>query len=189
MRPAAETMRGGCRSVPFYRNVGAKERRVEAFAQWLAATPFSRGIARTFWLIPVLQSIHILAIAVVLSSVAMIELRIAGLVKSQTMAQTAHRFLPWLWAGLLLLAATGTLLIIGEPKRSLPNPAFQLKMLLLALAILMVLAFQASVRPTATLWTRNPNGRMLTSLLAIFVFLLWCAIAVAGRWIAYIRVE
>jgi hypothetical protein len=110
-------------------------------------------------------------------------------VKSQTMAQTAHRFLPWLWAGLFLLAATGTLLIIGEPKRSLPNPAFQLKMLLLAFAILLALAFQASVRPAATLWTRNPHGRMLTSLLAIFVFLLWCAIAVAGRWIAYIRVE
>src|SRR5262245_3982921 len=181
-------MRGGCRSVSFYRK-GAKERQVEAFAQWLAATPLSRGVARTFWLIPVLQSIHILAIAVVLSSVAMIELRIVGLVKSQTMAQTAHRFLPWLWAGLVVLAANGTLLIIGEPKASVPNPAFQLKMLLLALAILMVHAFQASVRPTATLWTRNPNGRMLTSLLAILVFLLWCAIAVAGRWIAYIRVE
>jgi Family of unknown function (DUF6644) len=189
MRPAAETMRGGSEASRSIARLGAKERRVEAFAQWLAATPLSRGVARTFWLIPVLQSIHILAIAVVLSSVAMIELRIVGLVKSQTMAQTAHRFLPWLWAGLLLLAATGTLLIIGEPKRSLPNPAFQLKMLLLALAILMVLAFQASVRPTATLWTRNPKGRMLTRLLAILVFLLWCAIAVAGRWIAYIRVE
>jgi uncharacterized membrane protein SirB2 len=162
---------------------------VEAFAQWLAATPFSRGIARTFWLIPVLQSIHILAIAVVLSSVAMIELRIVGLVKSQPMAQTAHRFLPWLWVGLLLLAATGILLIAGEPKRSLPNPAFQLKMLLLAIAILMTLAFQASVRPTTTLWTRNSSAGWLAGLLAISVFLLWCAIAVAGRWIAYVRVE
>ena len=46
---------------------------MEAFAQWLAGTPLSQGIARTLWLIPVLQSIHILGIAVVLSSVAMIE--------------------------------------------------------------------------------------------------------------------
>ena len=162
---------------------------MEAFAQWLAGTSLSQGIARTLWLIPVLQSIHILGIAVVLSSVAMIELRIAGITRSQTMTQTAHRFLPWLWIGLLLLAATGMLLIIGEPKRSLPKPAFQLKMLMLGLAVLLALAFQASVLPNATLWTRNSNDRKLTSLLALFVFLLWCAIAVAGRWIAYLRVE
>ena len=162
---------------------------MEAFAQWLAATPFSRGIARTLWLIPVLQSIHILAIAVVLSSVAMIDLRIAGVNKSPTMTRTAHRFLPWLWIGLLVLAVTGILLIIGEPKRSLPNPAFQSKMLMLALAVLIALVFQASVQPNRTFWTRNSNGRRSTSLLAVFVFLLWCAIVVAGRWIAYIRVE
>src|SRR5258708_21671108 len=83
------------------------DRPMEAFAQWLAGTSFSHGVQRTLWLIPVLQSIHILGIAVVLSSVAMIELRIVGVVKSQTMIQTAHRFLPWLWAGLILLAATG----------------------------------------------------------------------------------
>jgi hypothetical protein len=86
-----------------------------------------------------------------------------------------------------LLAATGILLIIGEPKRSLPNPAFQLKMLMLALALAMALAFQASLRPDTRFWTRN--GRRLTPVLAVLVFLLWCAIAVAGRWIAYIRVE
>lgn len=162
---------------------------MEAFAQWLANTSFSQGVQRTLWLIPVLQSIHILGIAVVLSSVAMIELRIVGVVKSQTMVQTAHRFLPWLWAGLILLAATGILLIIGEPKRSLPNPAFQLKMLMLALALVMALAFHASLRPDGTFWTRSSNGGRLTRVLAVLVFPLWCAIAVAGRWIAYVRVE
>jgi hypothetical protein len=173
--------------ISYFRKVSDKERPMEAFAQWLAGTPFSHGIARTLWLIPVLQSIHILGIAVVLSSVAMIELSIVGAVKTQTLVQTAHRFLPWLWAGLILLAATGILLIIGEPKRSLPNPAFQLKMLMLALALAMALAFQASLRPDTRFWTRN--GRRLTPVLAVLVFLLWCAIAVAGRWIAYIRVE
>jgi hypothetical protein len=162
---------------------------MEVFAQWLAGTSFSHGVQRTLWLIPVLQSIHILGIAVVLSSVAMIELRIVGVVKSQTMIQTAHRFLPWLWAGLILLAATGILLIVGEPKRSLPNPAFQLKMLMLALALAVALAFRASLRPDTTFWTRSSNARRLTNALAILAFLLWCAIAVAGRWIAYIRVE
>src|SRR5713226_3199506 len=104
-------------------------------AQWLAGTSVSRGVQQVLWLIPLLQAIHILAIAMVLSSVAMVELRILGLARSQTMAQTARRFVPWIWWGLVVLAATGIVLIVGEPKRALPNPAFQLKMLLLALAV------------------------------------------------------
>jgi hypothetical protein len=158
---------------------------MQALAQWLASTPASAGIQRALWLIPLLQSVHILAIAMVLSSVAMIDLRILGVGRSQTMAQTARRFVPWLWTGLVVLAATGLALIVGEPKRSLPNSAFQLKMILLALAIALTLVFQLSLRRTTTFWEEKRPGRTVTVVLAIATFVLWCAIAVAGRWIAY----
>jgi hypothetical protein len=101
------------------------------------------------------------------------------------MAQTARRFVPWLWTGLVVLAATGLALIVGEPKRSLPNSAFQLKMILLALAIALTLVFQLSLRRTTTFWEEKRPGRTVTVVLAIATFVLWCAIAVAGRWIAY----
>src|SRR5713226_8189848 len=159
---------------------------MHALAQWLANTSISDAIQRALWLIPLLQTVHILAIAMVLSSVAMIDLRILGIGRSQSMVQAARRFVPWIWTGLVLLAVTGILLIVGEPKRSLPNPAFQLKMLMLAIAIAGALAFRASLRPDTTFWTRSSNAGRLTNALAILAFLLWCAIAVAGRWIAYI---
>jgi hypothetical protein len=158
---------------------------MQALAQWLAGTSASQGIQREDWLIPLLQSVHILAIAMVLSSVVMIDLRILGVGGSQTMVQTARRFVPWLWTGLVFLAATGTALIIGEPKRSLPNAAFQLKMILLALAIAVTLAFQLSLRRNTKFWEEKRPGRTVTVILAVATFLLWCAIAVAGRWIAY----
>ena len=158
---------------------------MQALAQWLASTPASQSIRRALWLIPLLQSVHILAIAMVLSSVAMIDLRILGVGRSQTMVQTARRFVPWLWTGLVLLAATGLALIVGEPERSLPNAAFQLKMILLALAIALTLVFQLSLRRNTTFWEEKRPGRTVTVVLAIATFVLWCAIAVAGRWIAY----
>src|SRR5262245_57695662 len=113
-----------------------------ALAQWLEATSLSLEIQKAEWLIPLLQTIHILAIAMVLSSVGMIELRILGRAKSPTMVQTAGRFVPWIWGGLVLLLLTGALPIIGEPRRALPNPAFQIKMALVVLAIAATLAFQ-----------------------------------------------
>ena len=162
---------------------------MQALAQWLAATPASRGIAGALWLIPVLQAVHILAIAAVLSAVMLVDLRILQVAgRSQTMAETAHRFVPWIWTSLVVLAATGLLLIIGEPKRSLLNPAFQLKMLLLALAIAVTLAFQISLRRNQALWNDGAPAGRLMSAFAVLTFLLWCAIAVAGRWIAYLQV-
>jgi len=162
---------------------------MQALAQWLAATPASRGIAGALWLIPVLQAVHILAIAAVLSAVMLVDLRILQVAgRAQTMAETAHRFVPWIWTSLVVLAATGLLLIIGEPKRSLLNPAFQLKMLLLALAIAVTLAFQISLRRNLALWNDGAPAGRLMSAFAVLTFLLWCAIAVAGRWIAYLQV-
>jgi hypothetical protein len=162
---------------------------VQAFAQWLATTPPSRGIQDALWLIPLLQAIHILAIAMVLSSVGMIELRILGIARSQTMTETADRFVPWIWTGLVVLAASGVVLIVGEPKRSLLNPAFQLKMLMLALALATTLAFRASLRRNIVFWEDGPHHRATRIALTICTFVLWCAIAVAGRWIAYLQVD
>ena len=162
---------------------------MEAFAQWLAGTALSRGIRSAPWLIPLLQSIHILAVAMVLSSVAMVELRIVGVAKSLTMTETADRFAPWIWAGVVVLAASGLVLIAGEPDRSLLNPAFQLKMVMLALALAVTLAFQASLRKNAALWEENPRQRRATVALTICTFVLWCAVAVAGRWIAYLQAD
>jgi hypothetical protein len=157
---------------------------MQALAQWLASTSLSQMIAKALWVIPLLQAIHILALAALLAAVAMIVLRIlraAG--RSQTTGETVARFLPWLWAGLAVLAATGSLLIIGEPRRALTNPAFQLKMLLLACALLLTLAFQLSLRRSATFWE---NGSRSKAAIAVCAFILWCAIAFAGRWIAYL---
>src|SRR3954464_12041180 len=126
----------------------------------------------------------------VLSSVAMIELRILGVTQSQTMSDAARRFMPWLWTGLVVLASTGIVLIVAEPKRTLDNnPAFEVKIVMRAAAIAITLAFQTSLRRRVALWEARPQKRKLLSTFAALTLLVWCAVAVAGRWIAYVRVD
>jgi hypothetical protein len=161
---------------------------MRALAQWLADGSLSQWLQRALWPIILLQTVHILAIAMVLSSVAMVELRILGLASAQTMSRTAQRFLPWIWTGLGLLAASGVVLVVAEPRRTLDNnPAFQLKMLMLAAAIAVTVAFQISLRRNAGLWDAAPSGRKMLSAMAVLTLVLWLSIAVAGRWIAYVR--
>lgn len=159
---------------------------IRAFCTWLAATPLSVIIGTTRWVVPVVQTIHILAIAVVLSSVLMIELRVLELAgQSQAMTQTSRRFVPWLSGGLVVLAATGALLIVSEPERSLINIAFWTKMGLLALAIAGTLGIQRTRWRKAALQEPSSRASAPARAGAVLILVLWWAIAVAGRWIAY----
>jgi hypothetical protein len=159
------------------------------FAEWMATTPVSIVIQDVLWIVPTVQTVHILAIAVVMSSIFMIDLRILGLAgRSQTMTQTARRFLPWVWGGLAVLLVSGAILITGEPVRELVNWAFWTKMATLAFAVAITLAFQHTLRRNVAFWERSPEGRRATRVLAVAAFLVWCAIAVLGRWIAYVEI-
>lgn len=163
---------------------------IHEFASWLSKTPVSQFIQNVLWIIPAVQTVHILAIAVVLSSVGMVDLRILGFAgRDLTVSETADRYVPWIWGALAVLATTGLLLITGEPVRSLTNPAFQVKMALLVLAIAITAAFQVTVRHRAPVWDLQPGGAMPAKLMALLAFGVWIAIAVAGRWIAYMVVS
>jgi len=138
------------------------------------------------WLIPWLQTFHILANAMVLSAVIMIDLRIWGLSQSQTVPERARRFQPWIWTGLVLLTVTGIVLLVGEPRRSLLNGTFQLKMLIMALAITATLAFHIALQQNGKLWDGDPDARWKAGIFAAATLVLWLAVTAVGRgrWIA-----
>ena len=103
---------------------------IDALCWWLEHTPLSETIQSVNWIVPAVQTVHILAIAVVASSALMIDLRLIGVFSAdRPMKDIAARFLPFVWWPLLLLLATGALMITGEPARSLKNPAFGLNSL------------------------------------------------------------
>jgi len=163
---------------------------VQAFTDWLAATPLSLLIQKILWIIPTVQTIHILSIAIVLSSVVMINLRILGFIsRTQALIAVERRFQPWVWWTLIVLLLSGSVLIIGEPARALSNPAFILKMSMLATALILMVCFQRGLRRDDRFWEKTPGRRVGARVLAGVSLLLWIGIVFAGRWIAYINVD
>src|SRR4029077_12172082 len=134
------------------------ETTMETIAAWLAATTASEIIQKVLWIIPVTQTIHIITVAMVFSSVLMIELRVLGVTTSQTIEETAHRYVPWIFVGVMVLAVTGSILIVGEPMRSLPSYEFQMKMLYLAIALIFTVWFSRSVHQHAPVWQAAGAG-------------------------------
>jgi hypothetical protein len=153
---------------------------------WIDQTALSQSIQAAGWVVPTVQTIHILAIAIVASSALMIDLRLIGVFwANRPMQAVTSRFLPLVWWPLLILLATGIIMITAEPARSLKNPAFQLKMLLLIAALIITSLFQFLHRRDATFGEGNSNTRSVPVALAVASILLWSSIIFAGRWIAY----
>lgn len=151
--------------------------------QWIDQTAVSEWIKQAAWVVPTVQTIHILAIAVVASSALMLDLRLIGVFWGNRPLETVKaRFLPLIWWPLLLLLATGIIMITAEPARSLKNPAFQLKMSLLIAALVVTGVFQFLHRRSGAS-DDGPRAAMVT--LAIVSIVLWSSIIFAGRWIAY----
>jgi hypothetical protein len=156
------------------------------FSKWLAATEVSHLIQTTTWIIPTLQTIHILCVAAVFSAAILVDLRIWRLIeRDEPLPDMARRFLPTIWPVLLVLLVTGSLLIVGEPRRSLLNSTFYLKMALLAVAILLTAGLQRSLSSSPNFWDKDRWRRMAGRFAATVSILVWCGILFAGRWIAY----
>jgi putative copper export protein len=155
-------------------------------SKWLAATLLSHTIQTTSWFIPTIQIIHILGVAVLFSSAVLVDLRIWRLLECDIpLAQVARRFLPPIWPVLLILLITGSLLIVGEPRRSLLNSTFYLKMALLAVAIMLTAGLQRSISSSPNSWDKDRGRRLAARFAATASIALWCGILFAGRWIAY----
>jgi hypothetical protein len=156
------------------------------FSKWLAATPLSHTIQTVGWIIPTLQTIHILGVAVLFSSAMLVDLRVLRLMQRDVpLPEVAQRFLPVIWPVVVILLLTGSLLIIGEPRRSLLNSTFYLKMSLLVVAVLLTAGLQR------LFVTARESGRarlIAGQVVATASILVWCGVLFAGRWIAYTQV-
>ena len=152
---------------------------------WIAASSLSQTIQKTAWIIPSVQSIHILAISIIMASTAMLNLRLVGLIDREGSVQLmARRFLPAVWCALPVLAATGALLIIAEPKRELLNLFFWSKMIMLLVVIALTLSMQ-SLLEDGPFRQLPPVKRRLVRATAMVCLILWLSIIFCGRWIAY----
>lgn len=156
------------------------------FARWLAETSASLAIQTHLWVIPTVQSVHIAAIGIVLSSVLLWNLRILGWAGTDVpLAETSARYAPWLWGALAVLFTTGVLMIVGEPVRQLMSLSFWLKMSLIVVGAVAAAVFQATIGRPGSEWDGSPPRRRMIKCLAVATFLVWCTIVILGRLIAY----
>jgi hypothetical protein len=157
---------------------------VHDFALWLERTPPSELIQSSFWLIRLLQATHLLTAAVVSVSGTMLALRVLGRMRADEPFDAVwQRFAPWLEWGLVVMVLTGLLQTLGDPVREFTSTSYWVKLGSLVTALALTAACGQRLRG-APAGARSPAVARLG---AAAIVLLWVAIVLLGRMIAYDR--
>ncbi len=156
------------------------------FCQWLNDTGPATALRESKYMFPIVESVHTLAITLVVGTVAILDLRLLGLIlKKEPVSKVANQILPVTWKGFVVMAISGLALFAAEAAKSYHNPAFRFKLILLALVGLNPLIFHFTIYKTVDQWGGAPRAPGRARLAAVLSLSLWSAIVIAGRAIAY----
>jgi hypothetical protein len=150
--------------------------------QWLESLWLGKAVVGSLWLFPVIESVHLLALAMLGGSILLVDLRMLGVgLKGSSVASLARDARPFTIGAIVMLICTGVPLFLAEAIKCYYSQAFWVKMTTLAIAI--VYTFTIRTRVTRAEPVRNTARlQMLVGALSIA---LWVTVAAAGRWIGF----
>ena len=152
------------------------------FFEWCENTAAGDAIRGSLWLFPVIESFHLLALALMGGAILVVDLRLFGLgLRRQPVAQLARDVQPWLVWALAVMLSSGILLFTSEAIKCYYSSAFWTKMTFLPPAIIFTFTVRRKVAATGEgrirpLWNR---------LAALVSVTLWSVVGASGRWIGF----
>ena len=150
--------------------------------QWLEDTSIGAAIRDSLWLFPVIEAVHLLALALMGGTILVVDLRLLGFgLTSQPTAALAKNIQPWLVGGLVTMVLTGVPMFLSEAIKCYYSPPFWYKMSFLVVAMPYTFIVRRRVAAADTVKVGPIWGR-LTALVSLG---LWFTVGFSGRWIAF----
>ncbi len=154
--------------------------------QRLYDTPMAVAIRESGTLFPWIESTHVLAITLVVGSIAVVDLRLLGIAsRGRAISRLSDEILPLTWVCFVVAAITGFLLFSSNAIKYSHNTFFLSKMCLLVVAGLNMLVFQFITTRGIEAWDESPRAPATVRLAGALSLALWIAVIVTGRWIGF----
>jgi len=150
--------------------------------QWLEKFWLGQFVVGSNWLFPVIESVHLLALALLGGSILIVDLRLVGLgLSGREVKEIARDARPYMNLALVIMISTGIPLFLSEPIKCYYSPAFWVKMWTLAIA----LTYTYTIRTKTTRMEFVHNTARRQMLVGALSIALWFTVASAGRWIGF----
>jgi len=159
---------------------------IAAILKWLESTPLSIFILESEWAFPTIESIHVIAIALVVGTISIVDLRLLGLASTKRgFTELSHEVLPWTWLAFAVAVIAGLLLFISHATEYFGNTAFRIKLLLILLAGLNMMYFHLFTCRKVSEWDRSFAVPVAGKIAGGISLLCWIAVIGFGRWIGF----
>jgi hypothetical protein len=157
------------------------------FLQWLNDSPMAETIRDSVWIFPALETVHVIAIVIVVGSIMRLDLRLAGLVwRSRPVTEVSDEMLPYTWISFVIATIFGLLLFASKPIVYLQMPFFDVKMILIILAGLNMLLFQHVTFKGVAKWDRSPVPPTAVRFAGSLSLAFWVSVVICGRLIGFV---
>ena len=132
-----------------------------------------------FWAI---LSVHALGMALLVGASGVIALRLLGIPRDLPIVPLKRLYTP-IWIGFWIQVVSGMLLLIGYPTKSLTNPDFYLKLVLILAGMVVMVMLKKRVFGDSGISETDMMSRGKT--MAILSLVFWLGVITSGRMLAY----
>ncbi len=158
----------------------------EQFLQTVQDTSIATSIREGESLFPWIECAHVLALTLVIGSIAIVDLRLIGLAsRDRGVVQTTATVLPITWTAFAFAVATGGLLFASNATTYAHNFYFQMKLALIAGAGINMAVYHLFLNKGSDAWHTSTLTPMRARIVGALSLCLWIAVAAFGRWIGF----
>jgi hypothetical protein len=157
-----------------------------AWLVWLESSAAAVAMRQWLWLYPIVEIVHILGFVILVGSAAMFDVRLLGVSRQLPVAEMARHLLRWARLSLLLVVPSGFLMFMAHATEMAENPAFRLKLVLIAAAFLNAALFHRGPFKAVRDWNQYVAIPTAAKIAAICSLLLWAMVIACGRLLAYL---
>ena len=159
---------------------------VPAFIQWMQNSSIGTGIRESIWLFPIVETTHVLALALSVGVLIWFDLRLMGWgMKHQPVSQVHKQVMPLAFIGFVVMFISGFALFWSEAEKCYTSGFFRLKVLFLVLAGINAAIFELTTKKTIEDWDKYPVPPIRARMAGLISIISWAAVIIAGRATAY----
>jgi hypothetical protein len=157
-----------------------------AWLVWLETSALAVAMRQWQWLYPIVEILHILGFVLVVGGAFFFDLRLLGRGRSLAVSGMATHLLTWSRAGFALVVPTGFMMFTAHATEFAVNPAFRLKLILIAIALLNAAAFHRWPFRGVAGWDVGGGAPAWARVAAVISLTCWIGAIACGRLLAYL---
>ncbi|MEO8203066.1 MAG: DUF6644 family protein [Betaproteobacteria bacterium] len=151
----------------------------------LESTTLGLAMRQSTWLYPAVETVHIIGLALLVGSIAVLDLRLMGFSRGLPVRKLAGHTLPWTLGSFFLILPSGLMMFAAHATDLIASPVFALKMGLVFAAVTNAAVFHATIFRSAVAWDVEVMPPIAARASALLSLLLWFTVIACGRLLAY----